>query len=254
MTKCLFCGQENDDEALFCYYCGNRITKATDTPLVITDKSEQLSVLSESENDQYSNNESTKIDKEKKKSRKGLAIILSVIVVVLMVGVVGAVLIEGGYITLPESGGDIHSGDYYEYEDNYNNIEEYNNINTYDSNVDEQTEPDNYEAYGETNSTEEDVPDELYAYKEGLIKVDRNYKVQLSHDDWYINIRSSPDFINIEQSQNNIVGKMQSGTKVFVYYIYDGKWIVFNYDGSYAFASIYEKNDSSLGKLIFEVD
>lgn len=247
MSKCLICGQENDDEALFCYYCGNRIIKTVETPIAITDRDEQLVT---GKNTFQNNDETVKPDKEKKKSRKGLAIALPIIAVVLVVGVVCAVLINGGYVAIPGGRADINTGDYYEADDYYNDdLEEYD-----DSNYDDQTEPYNYESNDEANSAEEHFPDELYDYKDDLIEVNKNYQVQLSHDDWNINIRSSPDFINIEQTENNIVGKMQSGTTVFVEYIYNEKWIVFSYDGAYAFASIYEKNDSSLGKLIFEVD
>lgn len=247
VTKCLFCGQENDEEALFCYYCGNRITRVETTPFLVQNENEKISVPNEVA---FQNNEPIRPNKEKKKPRKGLAVVLTVLAIVLVLGVVGAILINGGYITIPGGFAGINSGDYYEDDDYYDNdIEEYG-----DSNYDEQTEPYNYESNDEANSSEEHFPDELYDYKDDLIEVNKNYQVQLSYDDWYINIRSSPEFINIEQTENNIMGKMQSGTIVFVEYIYNQKWIVFNYDGVYAFASIYEKNDSSLGKLIFEVN
>lgn len=260
MNKCLFCGQENDEDALFCYYCGKRISNTEEKPITAIEPNEQSFISNDNTFEMKDDVIKANSQKAKsQKSKKGLIITLSILATLIVIGVIGAVLINYGYLRLPGLTSEIGNDNYYDSVDDeyYDDIDEYDDSSENDNYEDEQNETENNEEYisdDENDSTENSIPDELYEYRDYLIEINKNYQVQLSYDDWNINIRSSPEFIDIEQSQNNIVGKMQSGTTVFVEYIYDNKWIVFDYDGNYAFASIYEKNDSSMGKLIFEID
>ena len=95
-----------------------------------------------------------------------------------------------------------------------------------------------------------DIPPELQKYANGLMYEGRTYRITLQEDDWYINYRSEPVYIDIKASNSNVVGKIQSGTEIYVEYIYDETWAVFFKDGRYVFSSLYGSNDPTHNKLM----
>lgn len=100
------------------------------------------------------------------------------------------------------------------------------------------------------NNPQNSIPAELQKYKSGLVYEGRTYRVKLKEDDWKINYRSSPKFIDVNKSNNNILGKMKNGSEIFVEYIYNGTWAVFYKDGRYVFSSLYASNNPSLNRLM----
>lgn len=94
------------------------------------------------------------------------------------------------------------------------------------------------------------LPPELEQYSDGLVYEGKTYRISLQESDWNINYRSEPEFISIDNVNNNILGKMKHGTEIFVEYIYNGTWAVFNKDGRYVFSSIYSSNDPSKDRLM----
>ena len=105
-------------------------------------------------------------------------------------------------------------------------------------------------AIEEYENSKPSIPQELKQYETGLVYEGKTYRVSLDHDDWYINYRSAPDYIAIDESDNNILGKMKHGTEIFVEYIYDTTWAVFKKDNQYVFASLYSLNDPSKDRLL----
>ena len=111
------------------------------------------------------------------------------------------------------------------------------------------TAPENTTEYRGDGS----LPSELIRYESGLREEGRTYRISLKEDDWNINYRSSPQLKKKGESGYNVLGKLKSGTEIYVEYIYDETWAVFYKDGEYVFASIYASNDSSQNKLMYPV-
>ncbi len=105
-------------------------------------------------------------------------------------------------------------------------------------------------AIAEYEKSKPTIPQELKKYENALVDEGKTYRVSLDHDDWYINYRSTPEFISIDESENNILGKMKHGTEIYVEYIYDKTWAVFEKDGEYVFASLFSSNDPSKDRLL----
>ena len=95
-------------------------------------------------------------------------------------------------------------------------------------------------------------PDELARYASGLRAENRTYVISLQEDNWNINYRSSPEVIQKSDPQPyNVLGQIQSGTEIYVEYIYDNTWVVFRKDGRYVFASMYSSIDPSQRRLMY---
>ena len=94
------------------------------------------------------------------------------------------------------------------------------------------------------------IPAALQQYADKLVYEGKSYRITPDHPDWNINYRSEPVFINIKMANNNILGVLQSGTEIYVEYIYDGKWAVFLRDGKYVFSSLYSDNDPTQERLM----
>ena len=105
-------------------------------------------------------------------------------------------------------------------------------------------------------TTAELFPTELQSYRSGLKRENRFYKIELKEDDWNINYRSSPQVIEKKKGEpgSNILGVLRSGTVVYVEYIYNGTWAVFQVDNRYVFASVYAANDPSQRTLMHPND
>ena len=111
------------------------------------------------------------------------------------------------------------------------------------------TQPSTTQA-SSTSEAASSIPSELQQYADGLVYEGKTYRITLQGDDWYINYRSSPELIGINESPNNILGKMKHGYEIYVEYIYDKTWAVFYKDGQYVFSSLYASNDPSLSRLM----
>lgn len=94
------------------------------------------------------------------------------------------------------------------------------------------------------------LPDELLPYADRLQPENRRYVIKLGGDDWFINYRSSPEYMLNNKKVNNVIGKIQSGTEINVEYICDGTWAVYQLNGTYVFSSIYDMNDPDAGALM----
>lgn len=100
------------------------------------------------------------------------------------------------------------------------------------------------------NDPQKNIPAELQKYANGLAYEGETYRITLQEDDWYINYRSSPQLIDKDKADNNILGKMKHGSEIYVEYIYNGTWAVFYKDGRYVFSSLYASNNPSLNRLM----
>lgn len=96
----------------------------------------------------------------------------------------------------------------------------------------------------------DEIPEELKKYSDRLEEENRWYVVKLSQDDWKIKIRSTPEYFAGTVANDNTIGLIQSGTEIYVEYICDGTWAVYQMDGRYVFSSLYDVNDASKSKLI----
>ena len=103
-------------------------------------------------------------------------------------------------------------------------------------------------------TTDSIVPTELKKYTSDLVYEGRNYRITLQEDDWYINYRSEPVYHDINAANSNIVGKLKSGTEIYVEYIYDKTWVVFKQDGRYVFSSMFGSNDPTHNRLMTPVN
>ena len=100
------------------------------------------------------------------------------------------------------------------------------------------------------NDPQNNIPAELQKYANDLAYEGKTYRITLKEDDWYINYRSSPQLIDKNKAENNILGKMKHGSEIYVEYIYNGTWAVFYKDGRYVFSSLYASNNPSLNRLM----
>lgn len=100
------------------------------------------------------------------------------------------------------------------------------------------------------NDPQNNIPAELQKYANGLVYEGKTYRITLQEDDWNINYRSSPQLIDKDKANNNILGKMKHGSEIYVEYIYNGTWAVFYKDGRYVFSSLYASNNPSLNRLM----
>lgn len=101
-----------------------------------------------------------------------------------------------------------------------------------------------------TEAPEDAIPSELQKYSSKLVPEGKKYKIKLNDSKAKVNYRSAPEFIDVKEKSNNILGKLGNGDELFVEYIYDGVWAVYKKDGKYVFSSMYDKADSSQGKLM----
>ncbi|MGN0178580.1 MAG: hypothetical protein ACI4DY_03950 [Monoglobaceae bacterium] len=101
-----------------------------------------------------------------------------------------------------------------------------------------------------TNDSQRAIPLELQQYANGLVYEGKTYRITLQEDDWVINYRSSPKFIEINKKQNNVLGTIKDGSEIYVEYIYNGTWAVFYKDGRYVFSSMYDSNDTTQDRLM----
>lgn len=100
------------------------------------------------------------------------------------------------------------------------------------------------------NDPKSNIPTELQQYASGLVYEGKTYRISLKENDWFINYRSSPQLIEKNMPGNNVLGKLQCNSQVFVEYIYNKTWAVFYKDGKYVFSSMYASNDPSLNRLM----
>lgn len=100
------------------------------------------------------------------------------------------------------------------------------------------------------NDPKSNIPAELQQYASGLVYEGKTYRISLKENDWFINYRSSPQLIEKNMPGNNVLGKLQCNSQVFVEYIYNKTWAVFYKDGKYVFSSMYASNDPSLNRLM----
>lgn len=100
------------------------------------------------------------------------------------------------------------------------------------------------------NDPKSNIPAELQQYASGLVYEGKTYRISLKENDWFINYRSSPQLIEKNVPGNNVLGKLQCNSQVFVEYIYNKTWAVFYKDGKYVFSSMYASNDPSLNRLM----
>ncbi len=99
----------------------------------------------------------------------------------------------------------------------------------------------------------EDIPLELEAYADLLRPENKEYVVDLEYDDWYVNLRNTPEYLVSEtEGADNVVGKLKCGTTVCVEYIYNDIWAVFEWEGQYVFASLYDSNNPN-AEMLFSV-
>ena len=105
-----------------------------------------------------------------------------------------------------------------------------------------------------SQSKNSDIPDELSAYKDKLVVENRNYEITLERSNYNILFRSSPELIDIDSSDSNVISRIPDGTRIYVSYIYNGTWAVHFYNGKWGFSSLYHKNDPSSTKLMKPVD
>ncbi|MGN0573911.1 MAG: zinc ribbon domain-containing protein [Erysipelotrichaceae bacterium] len=150
-------------------------------------------------------------------------------------------------------------GEFLNISDNSDYAEETNSDSVYEQVPTEQTttpviaiEPITQQASTETtaNDPQNNIPLELQQYASGLIYEGKTYRIALQEDDWYINYRSSPQLIDKDKADYNVLGKMKHGTEIYVEYIYNGTWAVFYKDGRYVFSSMYASNNPSLNRLM----
>lgn len=209
------------------------------------------------------------LEKEKRKKAKIGIIILVVVLVALLavVGIIGDKVYEsyfGGFLNKKE---DITA-------QSINEIESDEEAPTIEGTIENESITEKAEATSEIitsvvattetiTTTEPEttagdlinaVPEELRIYANGLVYEGKTYAISLQEDDWYINIHSSPVLIDIDAANTNVVGKMKSGTKIYVEYIYNGTWAVFYQDGRYVFSSLYASNDPSKNELMKVVE
>lgn len=105
-----------------------------------------------------------------------------------------------------------------------------------------------------SQSKDSDIPDELSAYKDKLVVENRNYEITLERSNYNILFRSSPELIDVDSSDSNVISRIPDGTRIYVSYIYNGTWAVHFYNGKWGFSSLYHKNDPSSTKLMKPVD
>ena len=103
-------------------------------------------------------------------------------------------------------------------------------------------------------TTNSNIPPELQKYSSDLVYEGRTYRITLQEDDWYINYRSEPVYHDFNATNSNIVGKLKSGTEIYVEYIYNRTWVVFEKDGRYVFSSMYGSNDPTHNRLMTPVN
>lgn len=112
------------------------------------------------------------------------------------------------------------------------------------------TQPSATRAEYPTDNLGRVIPEPLRQYASGLRVENRAYLVSLQESNWNINYRSSPQLIKKGEYPSNILGVIKSGSRVYVEYIYNDTWAVFQWDGRYVFASIYSSNDPTQRELM----
>lgn len=203
-----------------CPNCGGNLRKEKQKPSVPS-YSEKTDILAEPKK--------TNEQSDANKINETTMVIITVVVSVLVVAaVIGAILMnrnnQQGY--KPEE-------DYYSSTSNNN----YYNTDYYDTEYHDTTEY----TTEPIDDYDHKIPYELRDYEYYLEEENRNYIVDINHEGWNIKYRSTPERYPIE---DNTLGRIQHGTKIYVEYIYDDAWVVIKMGGRYVFASIYENPDS----------
>lgn len=94
------------------------------------------------------------------------------------------------------------------------------------------------------------LPPELEQYADRLTPENRWYVVVLEYYDWNIKARSTPEYFGGNVPNDNTVGLIKSGTEIFVEYLCDGTWAVYQMDGRYVFSSLFDANDAARSRLL----
>lgn len=244
--NCKKCGTENEDYAKFCGKCGARlIVSDTEEKSKNTDgSSDKTAVISDEEPIEIksihgdSSPESSKFSSNNTKNSAGktaakfLCIFLAI-----------AALLVGVYLFKEN-----------QYKAENSEVDEFSE-NSYTDGCSVDSANEEYTDYPSYNDSGDSIPYSLSQYADGLVKENAYYVVRLSHDDWFVNVRSSPVYlISSKQAADNVIGKIQSGTTVYAEYIYDDMWVVFQQDGEYVFACMYDSADRNKSMIIVPAD
>lgn len=99
----------------------------------------------------------------------------------------------------------------------------------------------------DTPAAADGIPAQLAKYKDGLVKENRKYKIDLGGNSSIL-CRSAPIYKKGDKS--NVVARMPSGAEILVEYIYKSTWVVYKVNGQYVFSSLYAENDPSKAMLM----
>ena len=222
---CPSCGRQVPYEQPYCSHCGTNL------------KSENKDVTT--------------------KNKSNNRITLIVVIVVAVVAVIGAIGIRlyNTYFGEKTENSRIASVSHTSDADSYqiNNTEESNPSNSIDTDDSSTTKAVITTAPSTTSVSEtqvKEIPPELQKYADDLVYEGRIYRISLQEDDWYINYRSEPIYIDLNASNSNVIGKLKSGTEIYVEYIYDGTWVAYKVNGRYVFSSLYGSNDPTQNRLM----
>ena len=203
-TMCPHCGKQISGNQPYCSFCGAEL-KPTENVIVT--------------------------DTKKKDSNSKTTLIVIIVAVAAVIVAIG-IRVYNNFRQDPETTQSVsttQSSFTHDYEVNAD--AENNKDNTTNSNIDVTTTVPSTTA--NDNEQTSNIPSELKKYEKGLVFEGRTYRITLQSDAWYINYRSEPEYIDISMSDNNIVGKMKSGSEIYVEYIYNKTWAVFKMDGEY---------------------
>ena len=262
MKTCKECGSQNVDEALFCSLCGAALSDdvVAQKPIYCLNCGAVLSPDNDycpecgTKNGETGKSDNGNSSGEPKKKKKG--IIIAVVVVVILAAVAAAAVFLMPQLTKHKShktpSTTRHSlGETTDAHDAADDAPD--DITREDDTTEEKT------TQPETTTEEETepevyIPEELQQYADRLVPEDRKYVIDLGYDDWYINYRSSPEYIKEGSPDYNWAGKIVSGTEIYVEYICDGTWAVYWWEGRYVFSSIYDYNDPSMERLMRPIE
>lgn len=228
IITCPSCGKRLLGEQQYCSFCGANLSR-----------------------DQINETENT--NTKKKNSNNKMTLVVIIIAVVAVVGAIGIRVYTSYFKKDLDPAQSVVEQQTSEIDNNQVAIDTETDIdNSTDTHLDSTT--DAVTSTPPSTTIDEmqtmDIPAELQKYANGLVYEGRTYRITLQEDDWYINYRSEPIYIDIKASNSNVVGKLQSGTEIYVEYIYDETWAVFFKDGRYVFSSLYGSNDPTHNKLM----
>ena len=269
--KCSKCGTELKPNAKFCGKCGNKITDQVNES--ITNKPVQPvttqhpnnytpvqydNIYSNNSqytipNNNYGSNRNYSTTKKKSKTSPILVAIISILLVFILFLVFNILIVAKVIDTSSSDALDGYKDSLFEmlnisedkekdskYDDNKKSEDKTKKDKTTEKETTLPTEP-----YTSSTNSNDFLPAELQQYSNGLLYEGRMYRITLQKSDWYLNYRSTPIYNDINNPGGNVVGKLKHGTEIYVEYIYNGTWAVFQKNGKYVFASIYDDNNPS---------